>query len=350
MRSWVPLAVIAPLLPCCGGGAAGNGGSTDAGPAVAVVVAVPASVLGDLEVDSARAYFTEATGAHPGRIASVPLVGGSISVLASVDDSVDAGVETIKTGVSLALDASNVYFLAGSQVGRVPKAGGAVAVLASDRPGWSAAGLALGGEELDWMQFPLQMPSADLDQTNAGGGGAVATVATGLSPAARSTADATSYYWAASDGSIDRIPRSGGPVTILARTSNGQPAAGIAVDAQSVYWTESSGCSARIGAPPCPSPPPRASIRRVPVDGGASALLATDSDAAGIAVDGAEVYWIDPYASIKWMAVGSGATSVQTLVANEPAYLGPVVAPDGVYWVAIDGMGTSTIKRAGRPR
>lgn len=147
------------------------------------------------------------------------------------------------------------------------------------------------------------------------------------------------------------MPLAGGSPGVLASNSNQAQASGLALDATYVYWTVSGACASRVGEPPCPTPSPNAaSINRVPIAGGTAVVLATDAAATGIAVDDKNVYWITPYDSVKWMPLAPGAApGVRTLAAGESVYLGPVLAGDAVYWVSVDGAGTSQIKHTATP-
>jgi hypothetical protein len=73
-----------------------------------------------------------------------------------------------------------------------------------------------------------------------------------------------------------------------------------------------------------------ATIHRVPIDGGPSAIIAADADATGIAVDASNVYWIDPYGAVKWVPVGAVGATPAALAADVGVYLGPVLGQDAV--------------------
>jgi len=170
-------------------------------------------------------------------------------------------------------------------------------------------------------------------------GGSVPTeIATGVViDSAGSVADATNYYWAGLDGSINRVALSGGPVTVLVPASVGSVINGLAVDATYVYFAFSSTCNASLGAPSCPTPSPMASpIMRVPIAGGAATVVVTDYNVDGIAVDGKNVYWIDPYDSVKWASLASndGAAVANVLAEDSTADVGPVLTDGSVYWVS----------------
>jgi len=80
----------------------------------------------------------------------------------------------------------------------------------------------------------------------------------------------------------------------------------------------------------------------------APSIFASSDASAGIAVDGVNVYWIDPYDSVKWTplpAAGSSPMAESTLAEDPGATIGPVVDADAVYW----GSGAS-IARITKPR
>jgi hypothetical protein len=142
---------------------------------------------------------------------------------------------------------------------------------------------------------------------------------------------------------------SGGAITILESDSRARPVSGIAVDAHYVYFALSGSCTSPVGGAPCPPPQPTDSaIIRVPIGGGATTVLATDTDIGGIAVDAQYVYRVTPYDSVKFAPL-SGGGGARVLAPNELAYLGPVVQNGSVYWASMAGATTSIIKRSDAP-
>jgi hypothetical protein len=57
---------------------------------------------------------------------------------------------------------------------------------------------------------------------------------------------------------------------------------------------------------------------------------------SGMAIDGANAYWLDTYAKTVESASLAGGTIV-SLVQNEPVALGPVVDATAVYWTTTAG-------------
>jgi len=124
-----------------------------------------------VQVDATHAYFTDWTGS----VRRVPLEGGAVETIARLEYA-----------YQLVLDDDAVYASGGGSLLAIPKRGGEPKVLAK---GKGIDGVALGGEYV---------------------------------------------YWAEMNGNaIWKTPKSGGPSSLVANTS--QPRA-LAVDATCVYW------------------------------------------------------------------------------------------------------------------
>jgi hypothetical protein len=138
----------------------------------------------------------------------------------------------------VAVGRTQVYWSSGDgSVERVPKAGGAVAVVAG--PGGSINGLAADGDDVFWT-------TDDAVYVADASGAAPRRLVDGLAHAGAITLDANSLYWLERDsGSVVRLARMGGvPVTI----ARGEAVAGgLAVDGGVVYW--STGAAVRAAAP-----------------------------------------------------------------------------------------------------
>jgi hypothetical protein len=309
-------------------------------------------MLADLKIDGDSAYFTDL--ADTTHISRVSLCGGSVTLLGTTSDLAAGGGAAARSGVILSLTQSSVVFCNGSSLGELPKAGGAESVLATNRSGWIGSGLAESSGYLYWMQYPLSSTtsSAEIDRLAVSDGGPAQSVATGLGigPTTVAAADAANYYWSAAAGNVQSVPVTGGAITILESDSRARTVSGITVDSHYVYFALSGSCTSPVGGAQCPPPQPTDSaIIRVPIGSGATTVLATDTDIAGIAVDAQYVYWVAPYDSVKFAPL-SGGWGARVLASNELAYLGPVVQSGSVYWVSMAGATTSVIKRSDAPQ
>jgi hypothetical protein len=321
------------------------------------VVATLAALVTDLKLDKENAYVAQSSALASSSIWRVPLAGGRATSMAMVADGVDSGGEVTIAEVTLALDATDVFFASGPTVGKLPKIGGAVTRLASGRSGWLSAGVVMADGYIFWTQQPVSDPSdmaTELDRVNAEGGMTM-PLASGLATAGVTTVTGTSFYWAGADGTLNRIGLHGGAVTILATDASKRPATSIAVDEAFLYWSVSSSCAQPVGSPPCPPRSAKdAAIKRVPIAGGAVTTLATDFAVSGIAVDGEDLYWIDPYVSVNWVPLPGASTSMapsHRVAADDGAYLGPILDSSYVYWVSATTQASvsSEIKRARKP-
>jgi hypothetical protein len=338
-----------PLLcaAACSSGRVAVGDSADgavvacAASAVPTVVATAPGLIADFKVDASNVYFTGTNSPTTAYISSAPLCGGPVDHLGFVDPVMD-GCFTGASGPALAVSESEVYFLDMYGVGSVSKSGGSVSVIAETACGDAGSAFVLGGSFLYWMRSPISAtkPVGDILRMPQGGGVPTEIATDVVIDSAGSVADATNYYWAGLDGTINRVALSGGPVTVLVPAPVGfaiNSINGLALDATYVYFALSTTCNPPIGAPPCPTPSPTAApIMRVPIAGGAATTVVTDYNVGGIAVDGKNVYWIDPYDSVKWAPLGidDGAAVANVLATDSTAYVGPVLTDGAVYWVS----------------
>jgi hypothetical protein len=211
------------------------------------------------------------------RIKRVPLTGG-MSMTVAADDGPIA---------DLTADDTWVYWDSGQRVSarKAPIAGGAVIVLADQGAtvGMSGGQIHLGADgNLYWVSLSnalLSVPTA---------GGAPNLIAQGVSW--EFVIDATSaYFFDSPTGSISKLPLTGGSATPLASTgSSSALSPPLMLDGAYLYWFGTT--SSQVGT----------SISKVPVAGG-SVTPVLDFDGVNfgntIAIDGNNVYWIEPNAS-----------------------------------------------------
>jgi hypothetical protein len=272
---------------CQGGGC--NASACGAPPTV--LASVPATASLGVAVDATSVYWTTTTG----DVNKVPIGGGAKTQLAStqgygVGIAVDAthvyyasGSTVSKVPIgggpsvllassqnqswSIAIDATDVYWVnrLPCSVSRVPKAGGAVTVLANPG-GVCQSGMAIDAGNVYWASLTdvMSVPKA---------GGATTTLATNQNPGGIA-ADGTSVYWTTGD-KVVRAPVGGGtPVTLSSMQSN---AMAITVDAGSVYWIDYG----------------RGNVMKVAKGGGTPFMLASiQSSPSAIVVDATRAYWV----------------------------------------------------------
>ena len=148
--------------------------------------------------------------------------------------------------------------------------------------------------------------------------------------------DANNIYWAENGyGDAERglyqMAKSGGPIVTLASLSGDIRSFGV--DATCVYF------------------PSNGTIEAVPIGGGTSRVLATNTVATGVAVENGNVYWSDGtvdsqgHVSIEAVSAGGGATTLLPVTREAPA--GPaewvMADSDAVYAIFDSGIARVTL-------
>jgi hypothetical protein len=199
-------------LGVAGGGAivkapktGGNGSTT--------VLATSAQTLSiaTIAVDATKVYWYDA-----GSIMSVPITGGSPSVVASATTS------------WIAVSASNLYWLTITDVMKIPLAGGSATSIWSGKKVLSS--LTSDGSNLYWFSAIGTIPALN---TIPLAGGTPSTFMLSNSVSNGLASDGTNVYWADTQGRVMRMPVAGGtptPLTVALGATNS-----IVVDATSVY-------------------------------------------------------------------------------------------------------------------
>jgi hypothetical protein len=259
----------------------------------AVILATGQTGLGGMTVDRDNIYWTswatlDAT-ADPSldRVMAMPLTGGeAVALVAGTHRPQD-----------VAVDATHAYWTAGGAsdgvIMSVPLGGGTPATLASGQvfPG----SIALDQDFVYWVNgtttlAPPQEPAALMKVPKTGGLPVRLATAPTTAMVSRIALDSSSVYWtlngllgSAHIGTVTRVPLDGSAPILLA--SDQSSPGDIAVDSEAIYWANSNGCMGESG-----------SIQKLPLAGGAPIALACDQFCPmGLAADATHVYWTDAY-------------------------------------------------------
>jgi hypothetical protein len=221
----------------------------------------------------------------------------------------DIGVGASPT--ALAIDGTNVYWAnddveAGfptnqGTIALAPLAGSAPTVLASGRQ--APAAIAVDATAVYWVDGGTGSADGSVNKVPIGGG-AVTTLASGISPTAIAL-DATNVYFAtvsaSGTGRIARVPKAGGAVTVLTYFGVYMPWT-MAIDGLSVYWIDGGDNSSAHGG-----------VYKIPLDGGSPTALASgEVYGRGLAIDASSAYFTTRDAIKKVPLGGGAATTVAT--------------------------------------
>jgi hypothetical protein len=247
-----------------------------------------------------------------GRIAAVPVQGGSISDLA-------AGCST--TLPIVATDGTAVYYVDRFRVEKVPLEGGTpVSVGAAD---FYIMGMATDGERVYWSEDPV----ATVRSVPVSGGDAT-TLGMGSGPAGSIAVFGNSVYSADAFVRILRVPTTGGATEVFA--SDIAFLSDMTVDSSGVYFSEQDS----------------GMIRHVPLQGGPVPTVGGGMPLSWniLAVDPGNVYWVEQVNLSRVSKAGGSQTIVATGLDSDVSVANGVVS-DGtfVYWTEVAG---GTIRRA----
>lgn len=216
-----------------------------------------------IAVDADTVFW--ANGAVAGQIMSVPIVGGEPTVLADQQ----------RRPRKVVVDHGQLYWTntGNGTIMTMPLAGGAPTELA-DHQGTPVA-IAIDHDTLYWSSIGQRVIRSLwlID------GATISTVADNQETDALFLLDGT-MYWANIDladgyGRLYKLP--GNTAEPIQLTTSPSPFDAVA-DHSNMYWTDDGSST----------------IRRVPVSGGAATVIATDqAGATDIAIDGANIYWIN---------------------------------------------------------
>jgi hypothetical protein len=215
-----------------------------------------------IAIDATSAYWVNE--GSPGQVVSVPLAGGAPTVLADQQ----------RGPVHVAVADSVLYWVnaaSGGTVMSMPVSGGTPRQLA-DAQGTPVA-VAVDGGRLYWSSA-----GQDVIRSLPVAGGVIATVVDDQDAEALFFREGT-LYWANTEvvndvASVYKLPPGGDPVALA---SGPGPYAAVA-DSQYVYWTDETA----------------GTVSKVPVGGGDAVVIAKDQfGASDLAIDGANLYWLD---------------------------------------------------------
>jgi hypothetical protein len=241
-----------------------------------------------------------------GRIAAVPVQGGTISDIA-------AGVST--TLPIVATDGTAVYFVDRFRVKKVPLQGGTpVSVGSGD---FYIMGMVTDGERVYWSEDPL----ATVRSVSVSGGDAT-TLASESGPAGPIAVFGNFVYWADGFFRVLRVPTTGGTTEVVA--ADIAFLSDLAVDSSGVYFSEQdSGL-----------------IRRAPLQGGPVTTIGGGLPLSWniLAVDPGNVYWVEQVSVSRVPKAGGGQTFVATGLDSD-VFIANAVVSDGasVYWTEVAG-------------
>ena len=245
-----------------------------------------------------------------GRVASV-LHEGSLPVI----------VAEAASGGPFDVDATHAYFANRFTIKRVPIAGGRAERLAIDD--FHVRDLATDGTHVFWLRDATtvvrRMPVA---------GGTVVQLATSNGAPGLIRLDATHVYWSESIESIRRVPKAGGTVATVWAEPGGLTDFVVAGD-----WIYVAGWD-------------DARIRRVPVVGGASQLLASPGvdQTRRLATDGTMLYWLDQSEVARLPVAGGTPFRLAGDLASTPFDAGGIALDaTSVFWSEVAG---GAIRRA----
>ncbi|MFH1468157.1 MAG: DUF5050 domain-containing protein [Pseudomonadota bacterium] len=209
---------------------------------------------------------------YRGYVASMPLDGGEITILAEDYDGATA----------LAVDDSHVYWQSNSTgaVHRVPRSGGAAETLFESDESVFTTSVALDSGSVYWIEYSTPGWTGKIWSADHDGGNARLLAEQQDSPEHLALSE-THVYWSGA-GSVHFVAKSGG--TVASIDPGGCYPEGIATDPDNVYWTNAS------SLPDCGEY--SFTVRYAPLVGGETTTIAEAEDSpTSIAVDDDFVYW-----------------------------------------------------------
>jgi len=240
-----------------------------------------------IDVDASYVYWIERNNGSNGSLKKIPINGGTVITLVT-------GLRNAQN--HMALDADNIYWGdgkagGGGEIKKVSKNGGAVTTLVSNGILNLKTAIAVDNTYVYFYDDQNHIKTVPIN------GGTVTTIGAGT-PEAYALFGSDIYWVEYSNGTVKKMPKSGGTITTLATGSNSP--ANLAVDGTSVFWIEFNNPG---------------KVMKVPVGGGASSIVSNEANTIGVATDNSNVYWavsVYPYQG-KIQKAPSGGTSAFNL-------------------------------------
>lgn len=229
------------------------------------LTAVPNTLVMSITADDTAVYWIDSDSTNPRAVYKMPATGGTITMLASWQDSPG----------SITVDDTAVYWLTYSEIMTIGKDGtGLSGVYGAPELQERNDALAVDNNNVYWIYGGdvFMMPKT---------GGLPVTLVAGFGFVDGIVTDGINVYWRNQNTSeIGAVSVSGGPVTVLASTL--QNPVDLVVDTTHVYWVEYGYSGMVSGA-----------VRKVPKAGGAVIDLAGVQDGPyAMAIDDTHVYWV----------------------------------------------------------
>ena len=294
---------------------------------------VPASwsPIAGIEVDESSVYFADASNSSTSRVMKVATTGGTVDVLFS--ETTGSQINFLR---DLAQDATTVYAIDATSLQAIPKSGGTSTPLATALT--SPVSLTRAGASLFWIETTCcSHGQTGSIQTLGTAGGTPAVVRAGISAPVMISTDGTHLAWTAGGGTgevegfgnLTRANLDGTSEATLVEAAGGGP---FATDGVDLYFANGF------------------TIKRVPASGGrVERVLIGDAAVRDVALDGANVYWLEegPTLAIRRLPRAGGvATTLATGTAP-----GSVLRLDAthVYWLEHEDAVHRVAKTGGTP-
>jgi hypothetical protein len=248
------------------------------------------------------------------------------SPLPSAGSSYPLPAKPLASGLNIyqiAIDALNVYwadpYASGTPIMKVPAGGG-----------YPPAPVVSGGN----LAFPTGVAvdavnvyvANELNILRVPLGGSTSTSIASASQAYVIGADSANLYWTdVGNGTVVEMPKSGTAVTLATGQSVGSFYGGssLAVDSANVYWLNSDGSVRAVPKSAGPTPP--------------STILVSTGGAGGIAADGANVYFTNLGAGTVMRTAPTGGAAIPVATSQSP--LGAIAVDSAaVYWTGAAGV------------
>lgn len=294
---------------------------------------VPASwsPIAGIEVDESSVYFADASNSSTSRVMKVATTGGTVDVLFS--ETTGSQINFLR---DLAQDATTVYAIDATSLQAIPKSGGTSTPLATALT--SPVSLTRAGASLFWIETTCcSHGQTGSIQTLGTAGGTPAVVRAGISAPVMISTDGTHLAWTAGGGTgevegfgnLTRANLDGTSEATLVEAAGGGP---FATDGVDLYFANGF------------------TIKRVPASGGrVERVLIGDAAVRDVALDGANVYWLEegPTLAIRRLPRAGGVAA--TLATGTAP--GSVVRLDAthVYWLEHEDAVHRVAKTGGTP-